>query len=143
MTTRQLSVFVENKPGRLAEITSVLAEEKVDIRAVSVSDTTDFGILRLILNDPDRGCEVLRQHGCTVSLTTVIIIRISDQPGGLAAPMKLLYENGISVEYMYAFLSKVQDNASVILRVSDSDRAVKLLSENGIHLISEEEIRNM
>ena len=143
MTARQLSVFVENKPGRLAEITSVLAEENVDIRAVSVSDTTDFGILRLILSDPDRGCEVLRSHGCTVSLTPVIVIRINDQPGGLAGPMKLLYQNGISVEYMYAFLSKVQDSASVILRVSDCEKAVALLNENGIALISEEEIRNM
>ncbi|MGI5894983.1 MAG: ACT domain-containing protein [Candidatus Merdivicinus sp.] len=143
MITRQLSVFVENKPGRLAEITAILAREGVDIRAVTVSDTTDFGILRLILNDPDRGCEVLRAHGCTVSLTSVIIIKISDQPGGLAQPMKLLYENGISVEYMYAFLSKIQDSASVILRVDDCDKAIRLLSEKGITLIGEDEIRNM
>ena len=143
MATRQLSVFVENKPGRLAEITSALAEERVDIRAVSVSDTADFGILRLILNDPDRGCTVLRAHGFTVSLTDVLAIRINDQPGGLAAPMKLLSDNGISVEYMYAFLTKTEGAASVIFRVSDSQKADRLLAEHGIQLISEEEIRNM
>lgn len=143
MKTRQLSVFVENKPGRLAEITSILAEEHVDIRAVSVSDTTDFGILRLIVNDPDRGREVLQRHGCTVSLTEVIIIRISDQPGALAIPMKLLYDNSISVDYMYAFLSRREEAASVILRVDDCDKAIALLQQNGIGMIGEEEIRNM
>ena len=143
MFTRQLSVFVENKPGRLAEITTALADAGVDIRAVSVSDTTDFGILRLILNDPDRGCEVLQAHHCTVSLTDVIVIRISDQPGGLSFPMKLLFNAGISVDYMYAFISKNERSACVILRVTDNQRAVELLQENHVQIVSEDEIRNM
>ena len=141
--TRQLSVFVENKPGRLAEITTALAEAGVDIRAVSVSDTADFGILRLILNDPDKGQEVLKSHNCTVSLTDVIVIRINDQPGGLSFPMKLLFNSGISVDYMYAFISKNEKSACIILRVTDNQRAVELLSQNHIQIVSEEEIRNM
>lgn len=143
MFTRQLSVFVENKPGRLAEITSALAEANVDIRAVSVSDTADFGILRLILNDPDKGQEVLQAHNCTVSLTDVIVIRISDQPGGLSSPMKLLFNSGISVDYMYAFISKNEQSACVILRVTDNQRAIELLRDNHVQIVTEEEIRNM
>ena len=141
--TRQLSVFVENKTGRLAEITSALAEAQIDIRAVSVADTNDFGILRLILSDPDKGQAILKEHGFTVSLTQVLTICIGDAPGGLAQPMKLLSDSGIGVEYMYAFLTKTADEAYVILRVSDNAQAEKVLTENNIRLVPEEKIREM
>ncbi len=143
MIIKQLSVFVENKPGRLAEITALLAEAKVDIRALSVADTNDFGILRLIVNNPDKAEETLKSHGYTVALTKVITIGIHDQPGGLAGPMKILYENGISVEYMYAFISKTVNTAYVILRVEDNEKAIEVLQKNGVTLVSEEEVYSM
>ena len=130
MIIKQISVFVENKAGRLAEITTLLAEAGVDIRALSVADTNDFGILRLIVNNPDKAEEMLKEHGYTVALTKVLAIGIHDQPGGLAAPMKTLFEHHISVEYMYAFISKSVDTAYVILRVEDNERAAqKLIQE--------------
>ena len=143
MIIKQLSVFVENKPGRLAEITALLAEAGGDIRALSVADTNDFGILRLIVNNPDKAEEVLKGHGYTVALTKVITIGIHDQPGGLATPMKVLYENHISVEYMYAFISKTVNTAYVILRVEDNERAIEVLQANGVKLVSEQEVYSM
>ncbi len=143
MIIKQISVFVENKAGRLAEITTLLAEAGVDIRALSVADTNDFGILRLIVNNPDKAEEMLRAHGYTVALTQVLAIGIHDQPGGLAAPMKTLFENKISVEYMYAFISKSVDTAYVILRVEDNERAARVLQDSGVKLVSEDEVYGM
>ncbi len=143
MIIKQISVFVENKAGRLAEITTLLAEAGVDIRALSVADTNDFGILRLIVNDPDKAEEMLKKHGYTVALTKVLAIGIHDQPGGLAAPMKTLFEHHISVEYMYAFISKSVDTAYVILRVEDNERAAQVLQESGVKLVSEDEVYGM
>lgn len=143
MIIKQISVFVENKAGRLAEITTLLAEAGVDIRALSVADTNDFGILRLIVNDPDKAEEMLKEHGYTVALTKVLAIGIHDQPGGLAAPMKTLFEYHISVEYMYAFISKSVDTAYVILRVEDNERAAQVLQESGVKLVPEDEVYGM
>ena len=143
MIIKQISVFVENTAGRLAEITTLLAEAGVDIRALSVADTNDFGILRLIVNDPDKAEEMLKEHGYTVALTKVLAIGIHDQPGGLAAPMKTLFEHHISVEYMYAFISKSVDTAYVILRVEDNERAAQVLQESGVKLVPEDEVYGM
>ena len=143
MIIKQISVFVENKAGRQAEITTLLAEAGVDIRALSVADTNDFGILRLIVNDPDKAEEMLKEHGYTVALTKVLAIGIHDQPGGLAAPMKTLFEHHISVEYMYAFISKSVDTAYVILRVEDNERAAQVLQESGVKLVPEDEVYGM
>ncbi len=143
MIIKQISVFVENKAGRLAEITTLLAEAGVDIRALSVADTNDFGILRLIVNDPDKAEKMLKEHGYTVALTKVLAIGIHDQPGGLAAPMKTLFEHHISVEYMYAFISKSVDTAYVILRVEDNERAAQVLQESGVKLVPEDEVYGM
>ena len=119
------------------------AEAGVDIRALSVADTNDFGILRLIVNDPDKAEEMLKKHGYTVALTKVLAIGIHDQPGGLAAPMKTLFEHHISVEYMYAFISKSVDTAYVILRVEDNERAAQVLQESGVKLVPEDEVYGM
>ena len=143
MFIKQLSIFVENKPGRLAEITGMLGEHKIDIRAVSISDTKDFGILRVIVNQPDETERILKSAGYTVSITYVIAIGIDDQPGGLAAAMRVLYENQISVDYMYAFLSKSDKPASVILRVNDNERAAAVLKENGIQVLDHEFVANI
>lgn len=140
MVIKQLSIFVENKRGRLAEITEVLAKNNVDIRALSIADTKDFGILRLIVNDPDTAVAMLKAEGFTVSLTKVICIAIEDKPGGLAKAMVLLNENEISVEYMYAFISRQEQDAYVILRVENNDSAIDVLTKNGFKVLCNNEI---
>jgi len=143
MLIKQLSVFVENRPGRLSSITRLLGENDVDIRALSIADTRDFGILRLIVNNPDKALEVLKGADYSVTLTNVIAIGIEDKPGGLAKAMEVLYQNGISVEYMYAFISKTDNTAFVILRVENSENAADVLQKNGIKLLTSEEIYKM
>ena len=143
MTIKQLSIFVENRPGRLAEITDLLGQEKIDIRAVCVSDTREFGILRLIVDNPEAAAEKLKAHGCTCSLCDVLVLRLDDNPGGLAYPMHALAEVGISVEYMYAFVSKSTDAAYVIFRVQDNEQAMAVLAEKGVVMASQEEIANL
>ena len=130
MFIKQLSIFVENKPGRLATITNILKENDIDIRALSVADTRDFGIMRLIVDNPEKAEKVFKEAGCTVSLTNVIAIGIEDRPGGLAEAMDVLYANNISVEYMYAFISKTDNTAFVILRVENNEKAFEALKEN-------------
>lgn len=128
MLIKQISVFVENKPGRLAEITSVISGAGVDIRALSIADTTDFGILRLIVNRPDEAERALREAGMTVSITHVIAIGIDDQPGGFAGAVKVLAESNITIEYMYAFISRDHKKAYVIIRVDDNEKAIGALT---------------
>ena len=140
MTIKQLSVFVENKQGRLSEITGILQGAWVDIRALSLADTTDFGILRLIVDKEDVAEAALRGAGLTVSLTPVIAAGIADRPGGLAEAMALLRDGGISVEYMYAFISRRKEMAYVILRVDDNGKAAELLQKAAFPLLTEEEI---
>jgi hypothetical protein len=128
MLIKQLSVFVENKKGRLSAITDILKQSAIDIRALSVADTKDFGILRLIVNDVDKAYTALKNGECLVSLTDVIAVQIADKPGGLADAMDLLSAAEVSVEYMYAFISKNDGLASVILRVDDNEKAQNVLS---------------
>lgn len=143
MQIQQISIFVENKSGRLAEITEAVAEVGVDIRAVSIADTSDFGILRLIVDKPKEAVDALKEKGMTVSLTSVIAMGINDQPGEFAKALRVLADNTIGVEYMYAFVSREHGKAFVILRVDDSNRAVEVLKENGITILSAEEIYGM
>ncbi len=138
MNIKQISVFVENKKGRLAEITEALAKAKVDIRALSIADTTDFGILRLIVDKPDEAAAALKELGVTVSITNVIAIGIEDAPGAFSVPMRLLADAGIDVEYMYAFITRKSERAYVILRVNDNDIAAKILVDKGVELLDEE-----
>ena len=139
MTINQLSVFIENKRGRLAEITKILKESGVDIRALSIADTKEFGILRLIVNDAQKAADVLKAEGFTVSLTKVVAIGIDDRPGGLAAAMEVLRDNAISVDYMYAFISRSEDTAYVILRVANNEEAVRIFTENGFKVMCSDE----
>lgn len=143
MFIKQLSIFVENKPGRLATITNLLKQNDIDIRALSIADTRDFGIMRLIVNDPEKAENVFKEAGCTVSLTNVIAVGIDDKPGGLAQAMDVLYANNISVEYMYAFISKTDNTAYVILRVENNEKALEALKDNNIQILSAEDIYRM
>ena len=134
MNIYQVSVFVENKEGRLADITRILAQNNINIRALSIADTTNFGILRLIVNDPRKAESALTENGFTVSLTKVIAIEVPDVPGGLADALRILGENSIGIEYMYAFLGNIEEKAVVVMRMEDDERARKVLEENGIVL---------
>ena len=143
MLIKQISVFVENKEGRLAEITETIAKAGIDIRALSIADTTDFGILRLIVDKPHETEKVLRDSGFTVSVTSVIAVGIDDVPGGFAKPMRVLANAHIDVEYMYAFISRDTKKAYVILRVNDNATATKVLEEAGIVLLDENGFHDM
>lgn len=143
MKIQQISIFVENKSGRLAEITQILAQANIDIRAMSVADTSDFGILRLIVNKPNEAIEALKKTGCTVSLTRVIAMGVDDEIGAFAKALKILTDNNIDIEYMYAFISRVDGKAFVILRVTNEDKAITVLKENNLTLMTEAEIYGM
>ncbi|MGN0544935.1 MAG: ACT domain-containing protein [Acutalibacteraceae bacterium] len=140
MAISQISVFVENRSGRLADITAVLAQNGIDIRALSVADTSDYGILRLIVNDPKSAVSVLKNAGMTASATQVLGIAIPDEPGGLARAIKVLSDADISVEYAYAFITPAVGNAYVIIRVEDNDKAAEILKAANIELIEQDDI---
>lgn len=140
MKVKQISIFIENKSGRLAEVTKVLGDNEINIRALSIADTTDFGILRLIVNSPEKAGKILREHGFTVSETEIIAVRIADQPGGLAEVLNTLENNQINIEYMYAFVGRSGTDAVVVIRVENIDRAIELLQQEGIPLLSGQEV---
>lgn len=139
----QISVFIENRQGRLGEITRSLGEGGIDIRALSLADTTNFGILRLIVADAAKAEQILKDAGFTVSTTKVIAVEIDDRPGGLANTLTKLGEAGISVEYAYAFITRKSGGAYVILRVEDTDAATACLQACGTRLLSVEDIQNI
>lgn len=131
MTLKQLSVFVENKKGRLALITRKIADNDIDIRVLSLADTKDFGILRLIVSDAEKAKNILNESGVIVKITDVLAVVMTDCPGGAADVLSLMSDNDIEVEYMYACAGKITGQALMILRTSDHARAEKLLSEKG------------
>ncbi|MBC7765261.1 MAG: ACT domain-containing protein [Hyphomonadaceae bacterium] len=132
MLVKQVSVFLENQAGRLAEVASVLADNQINIGALSMADTTDFGILRFIVDAPDDTIKVLKENGFTASTTNVIAVTVSDRPGGLAQVLKVLDEAKIGVEYAYAFVEKGQGEAKIILRVEDNEKAMAVLREHNL-----------
>jgi len=131
MIIKQISVFVENKKGRLSEITDTLAKNDINIRALSIADTTDFGILRLIVDNADYTEKVLKEAGVTVSITNVVALKLQDKPGSLSKALLLLAENSVDVEYIYAFISKSENEAFVVLKINDEAKAVEILKNAG------------
>lgn len=140
MPIKQISIFVENKPGRLADITAILAKKNVDIRALSIADTTDYGILRLIVSNPETAVVAIREEGLTASSTDVLGIAIPDVPGGFAKAIRVLADAGISVEYAYAFITPEKGQAFVIIRVADNGLASAALAAQDIKLIEQADI---
>ncbi|QCQ21501.1 ACT domain-containing protein [Desulfoglaeba alkanexedens] len=143
MRVEQISVFLENKAGRLAEVTRILSEAGVNIRALSLADTSDFGILRLIVNDTQKAKEVLRSNGFTVGKTDVVAVEVEDRPGGLHKILETLRKAGINVEYMYAFVQQSGNNAVIIFRFDNLDEAVKVLMANGVTVINGSKVYTM
>lgn len=140
MKVKQISIFLENKSGRLAQVTTVLGENGINIRALSIADTTDFGILRLIVNNPDKAYQVLKEAGFTVSTTDVIAVEVTDEPGGLSKALQTLEGAGINIEYLYAFVQKASSAALVVFRVEQLDEAVRVLQETGTRILGEDEV---
>lgn len=135
MRVQQISVFLENRAGRIAEVTGVLAETDVNIRALSMADTSDFGVLRLIVNDTQKAENALKARGFTVGKTNVVAVEVQDRPGGLHHILSVLHQAGINVEYMYAFVQQSGDNAVMIFRFDQTDEALQCLAANGITVI--------
>jgi len=135
MKVEQLSVFLENTSGRLSEVTGILSEAGVNIRALSLADTSDFGVLRMILSDIQKAEETLRRHGFTLRRNQVVAVEVEDRPGGLHRILKLLHGAAINVEYMYAFVQQSGDNAVMIFRFDRTDDALQLLRDNGVAVI--------
>lgn len=140
MKVEQISIFLENKSGRLADVAGVLAKAGINIRALSLADTTDFGILRLIVNDNEKAKQALKENGFTVGKTEVIAVEVLDKPGGLAQILNVMKDHGINVEYMYAFVQKSGGNAIIIFRFDELEKAISVLQEAGIRLLKGEEI---
>lgn len=134
---KQISVFLENKAGRLAHVTRVLGEAQINIRALSIADTSDFGILRLIVNDPDKAYQVLKEKGFTVSATEVIAVQVPDTPGSLATVLEQMTDEQLNIEYLYAFLGTNENDALVIFKVEDIPRAKEAFNKKGIRFLEE------
>jgi hypothetical protein len=143
MVAEQISIFIENKEGRLAEVTAILRDAGVNIRALSLADTTDFGVLRLIVNDNDAAEKALKAEGFAVGKTLVLAVAVTDEPGGLNQVLDPMSEQGINVEYMYAFATSGTDSAIMVFRFDDPIRALKILEEKNIRVFSAEEISRL
>lgn len=141
MYVKQISVFIENTPGRLAEFTRLLGNENIDLVSLSIADTTQFGILRGIVADYERALAIISEAGYTVRLTDVLAASVDDKPGGLANILKILSENDISIEYLYSFVRDAGKSALIIFRVEELDRAAQVLKANDIKMLSQEEVR--
>ena len=140
MKVEQISIFLENKAGRLSEVTRTLANAGVNIRALSLADTSDFGILRLIVTNNEKAKEELKKNGFTVGKTTVVAVEVDDRPGGLNTILSVLSEGGINVEYMYAFVHQTGKNAILIFRFDRTDQAIELLLHHNIRIVPGEQV---
>ena len=143
MTIKQLSIFIENKPGKLVEALETLAGAKIDMRALSLADTADFGILRVIVDKPEEAQGIMQEAGFLVKINNVIPVAIGDKPGGLAGVLRILADAGTDVEYTYAFVAHSRDSAYVILRVTDNDTAIDALKKGNVSILTEEQIHNL
>lgn len=135
MQVEQISVFLENRAGRLAEVSAILAEAGVNIRALSLADTSDFGVLRLIVDNNEKARETLKNAGFTVGKTSVVAVEVEDRPGGLHRILDVLFKSGINVEYMYAFVQQSGSNAVMIFKFDQTEKAMQVLAEKHIKTI--------
>ncbi len=140
---KQISVFLENKAGRLASVTRTLGDANINIRALSIADTSDFGILRVIVNNPDKAYKVLKEAGFTVSETEVIAVQVPDSPGGLASVLEKMSEESLNIEYLYAFLGISGNDALVIIKVDDIEKARNIFELKGIMFLEEHQLYSL
>ena len=140
MLVEQISVFLENKSGRLSEVTGILTEAGVNIRALALADTSDFGVLRLIVDNKDKAIDALKDNGFTVGKTQVLAVEVEDRPGGLNSILEILKANKINVEYMYAFVRHTGKNAVMIFRFDNIAAATEILNSKGVTILNEEQL---
>ncbi|MBE5039658.1 ACT domain-containing protein [Ructibacterium gallinarum] len=143
MFIKQISVFMENRPGRLAEITQVLSDNNIDMRAINIADTTDFGILRMIVDDAEKAEKVLRENNMTASVTDVLAVSIDDTVGAFSKVIALLKEENISIEYIYSFIGEKSAKAVIVIKTNDAERSFQLLQQGGIHVLSSDDLNNL
>ncbi|MEI8216742.1 MAG: ACT domain-containing protein [Eubacteriales bacterium] len=142
MLINQLSVFIENKKGTLASLTDILLKNDLDIRAIAVFDTNEFGIVRLIVDDPDRALTTLKKEGFIAKSTKVIAIEPEDKPGSLNEIFRVMGENDINIEYIYSFVMRKHEMPYVVFKVDNQEKALKVLGEGGINLVSKEKVHS-
>ena len=141
-TIKQISIFVENQPGKLAELTRLLADADIDLRTLSLADTRDFGILRVIVNKPDETEKLLKANEWTYKIADVIGVKLPDRPGGVAEVLEAINEAGVNVEYMYAFVNRIPGRADTVFRVDDIETTLNALTAKGIEILTPEEAYN-
>lgn len=140
MSIYQISVFLENRSGQLAEITGILAESHIDMRAISIAETSDYGVLRMIVDDAEKATSLLLSKGYILSMTPVMVIAVPDQPGGLAPVLAALGEGNLDIEYMYSLFTHQEGKAYMVFRIPDEARFVSLLTTHGITVATAEEL---
>lgn len=143
MYINQISIFIENKPGNLAKVTNFLAENDIDIRAFEIADSSDYGIIRIIVDKPYDTLTLLKDNDWVCNLTQVIGIKIADKPGGMAAVLNVLSDENISIDYAYTFVTRKTDDALMIFRVQENETVSSLLNKNGFKLVAQEDLKNL
>lgn len=143
MTAKQISVFLENKPGQLTEFTKLLNKNHISMHALSLADAEDFGILRIIVDDSYQAACVLKEAGYVFSITPVLAVEIPDKPGSLVNILEILGQNNVNLEYTYAFTARKEDCAYMIFRVADNEEAIRVLNQNGIKLVCQSELSGL
>jgi len=143
MKITQISVFLENRKGRLCEVCSLLGDNGINIRALTIAETESFGVLRIVVDKSEAAVELLKSKGFVANLTDVVAVEVGDEPGGLAAVLKIFADNDVNVEYMYGFVEKFSDKALLVFRFEDTALAQKSLTGSGIKVVTEEEIKGL
>ena len=143
MIIKQLSIFLENRSGRINEITSLLGAENINIRALTLADSSDFGVMRLIVDDLDRAIACLENNNISIGLTSVIAVEVPDQPGGLAEVMNKIENSGLNVKYMYSIPEKKHNNAIMIMRFDDAEETAEKLKSKGLNILKQENVLNL
>lgn len=136
----QISVFLENRAGQFAEITGILAENHIDLRAISIAETTDYGVLRMIVDNAEKTTAILMQHGYLMSMTPVLVIAVPDQPGGVAPVLATLAEGNVDIEYMYSLFTHKEGKSYIVFRVAQAEKFVELLKTHGLTPVTGEEL---
>jgi hypothetical protein len=143
MKITQISVFLENRKGRLAEVTSMLGKGGVNIRALTIAETDEFGVLRMVVDSPDKALELLRSNRFVATVTDIVAVEVEDKPGGLAAILTAITENELNIEYMYGFVEKKTDQALMVFRFDQPDKALQVLKQKGMRVVGQSDIKTL
>jgi hypothetical protein len=143
MKITQISIFLENKKGRLFDVCNILGANGINIRALNIAETEEFGILRIVVNKPDLAVKVLKDNGFVAHLTDIVAVEVEDRPGGLAEILKILSEKDINVEYMYGFVEKTSDKALLVFRFDEIDKAIDVLKKGNVKIVGSKDLGDM